>query len=106
MGRSMRDWFSTFTRLAGDVRTTGWTCAVGIPEIVGAILNESDKIFQCSAILNGEYGFSDVSMGVPVRLGRSGVREIVELSLTKAQSDGLKEAAKSIQSLAAGLSGR
>jgi len=106
LGQSMRDWFSTFARLSGDARTSGWTCAMGIPRIVEAVLTGSGEIFNCSAVLNGQYGLADVSVGVPVRLGRDGVKEVVELSLTAAQDAALKAAAKKIRGLASRLTGR
>ncbi len=62
-------------------RTAGWTCAVGLLGLVRAIRDESDVIFPCSVVLDGEYGQTGLSMGVPVVLGRSGVREIKLLQL-------------------------
>ena len=54
-----------------------------------------------STCLSGEYGFSDVSIGVPVVLGKSGVEKIVELEL----SDESKEKfAKSVEAVKAGIS--
>ena len=62
-------------------RTAGWTCAVGIAQILRAIVNDTDEVFPCSIVLDGEYGQSNISVSVPVRLGRNGVREIQVLSL-------------------------
>ena len=64
-------------------RTSGWTSAVGMTAILEAIVHETDEVFACSAVLEGEYGERGVSMGVPVRLGRAGVREIVELPMAQ-----------------------
>ena len=75
-------YFRTFQALDAK-RTSGWTSAVGMAAMLEAIVNETDEIFACSAVLQGEYGEQDVSMGVPVRLGRMGIREIVELPLAK-----------------------
>ena len=62
-------------------RTAGWTCAVGLVSLVRAIHDESDQVFPCSVVLDGEYGRAGLSMGVPVVLGRRGVREIKQWKL-------------------------
>jgi len=62
-------------------RTAGWTCAVGLAQVVAAIAGDTGEIFPASVILEGEYGLTGLSMGVPVRLGRGGVREILEWDL-------------------------
>ncbi|MEM3816118.1 MAG: malate dehydrogenase [Candidatus Bathyarchaeia archaeon] len=49
--------------------------------IIEAILRDERKTYICSAILNGEYGLTGVSIGVPVILGRGGVEKIVEWDL-------------------------
>ncbi len=51
----------------------------------------------------GEYGISDVYVGVPVRLGRAGVEEIVELDLYDAELDALRDAAEGIRAKCADL---
>ena len=62
-------------------RTAGWTCAVGLASIVRAIRDNTGEIFPCSLVLEGEYGLRNLSMGVPARLGRGGVIEILEWNL-------------------------
>lgn len=52
-----------------------------IAHMVEAILNDSKAIVSCSTVLNGEYGHSDVSVGVPLVLGANGVEEIIEMKL-------------------------
>jgi len=63
-------------------RTTGWTCAIGLATLTRAVVNDTGELLSGSAILDGEYGLSGLSMGVPLRLGKGGIREIVELELT------------------------
>ena len=63
-------------------RTAGWTCAVGIAEYVHAIVHGTDALLPCSPVLDGEYGQHQMSMTVPAILGRTGISEILELSLT------------------------
>ena len=62
-------------------RTTGWTCAIGLATLTRAVLNDTGELLSGSAILDGEYGLSGLSMGVPMRLGKGGIQEIVELEL-------------------------
>jgi malate dehydrogenase len=47
-----------------------------------AILTGRNRVMSVSTFLNGEYGFSDVSIGVPVVLGKAGVEKIIELELS------------------------
>lgn len=82
-------------------RTSGWTCAVGLTTIARAIIEESDDVFPCSVVMKGEYGMHDFSMGVPVKLGRNGVKEILEYSLTPDEEEGLKNSVEKLKSDAA-----
>lgn len=78
-------------------RTSGWTSAVGITTVLEAIVCEQEVAVPCSAILTGEYGLRDVSLGVPVYLGRDGVRRILELPLDAQEQARLAEAAEAIK---------
>jgi len=71
-------------------RTAGWTCAVGAVAIMRAILQNTGDVFPCSVVLDGEYGQKDLSMSVPVVLGKEGVREILEWELAADEREGLK----------------
>jgi malate dehydrogenase len=62
-------------------RTAGWTCAIGVASLIRAIRDDSGDVFPCSIVLDGEYGQKNVSMSVPVKLGRAGAREIQEWTL-------------------------
>lgn len=75
-------------------RTAGWTCAVGMAALLRAIRDDTGEIFPCSVILDGEYGLKGLSMSVPVRLGREGVREILEWELAPDERDGLDRTAR------------
>lgn len=55
--------------------------AASVVQMVESILLDKKRILPCSAKLNGEYGISDVYIGVPVKLGKNGVEQIVELKL-------------------------
>lgn len=71
-------------------RTAGWTCAIGLADIVEAIVNDTGQMFPVSIILDGEYGQHDLSMSVPAIIGRQGVRQILEWDLAPDELDGLK----------------
>lgn len=49
--------------------------------MVEAILTNQKRVYPCSVLLNGEYGYNDVAIGVPVILGKNGVERIIELNL-------------------------
>ncbi len=101
---SIRSWFATYQGLNSG-RTSGWTSAVGIATVVGAIVGGGSEILPGSAVLHGEYGVTGVSLGVPVRLGSRGVEEVVELPLTPAQSSAFRAAAGKVGSLLDGVMG-
>ncbi len=73
--------------------------ASSIVQMVKSILLDEKKLLYASVYLDGEYGFKDVFMGVPVVLGRGGVERIVELDLNDEERSRLKEAYTSIKSL-------
>jgi malate dehydrogenase len=56
--------------------------AAAIAVMVDAVCNDRRRILPCVAVLDGEYGERDLSIGVPVVLGRRGVERIIELPLT------------------------
>jgi malate dehydrogenase len=72
---------------------TEWGPARGIAHAVDAILNDTGEVLPCSVPLDGEYGHSDVGLGVPARLGSNGVEEIIEWDLDEVETEQLGEAA-------------
>jgi malate dehydrogenase len=71
--------------------------------MVEAVLNDSDAVMPVCAWVAGEYGISDVYLGVPARLGRGGVTEVVELSLTEPELADLRAAADAVRAKQADL---
>ena len=61
-----------------------------------AIIKNENKTLCASAYLNGEYGEKDLYIGVPVRLGSSGIKEIIQIDLTNDEKTAFKKSAKSI----------
>jgi len=76
--------------------STTYAPAAVIAIMTDAILRGRNRVMGVSACLEGEYGFSDVSVGVPVILGRKGVEKILELKLT---AQARKRLAKSISTI-------
>ncbi|MHB8744424.1 MAG: malate dehydrogenase, partial [Sulfuricaulis sp.] len=54
-------------------------------------------ILPAAAVLDGEYGLSDICMGVPVVFGEHGVEKVIELPLTPAEADEFRRSAKTVQ---------
>jgi malate dehydrogenase len=72
---------------------TEWGPARGVAHVVDAIANDTGEVLPCSVPLDGEYGHSDVGLGVPVRLGANGVEEVIEWDLDEFETGQLQEAA-------------
>jgi malate dehydrogenase len=64
-----------------------------------AILKDKKKILPCAAYLQGEYGFNDLFIGVPVKLGAGGVEEIIEITLTDDEKRALEKSAAAVAEL-------
>lgn len=94
----IQNWFSNYQALQSG-RTSGWTSALGVAHLVEAMVKQTGEILPCSAILEGEYGISNVSVGVPVILGPKGIEQIVELPLTAEERQGLRDAARKVSDI-------
>jgi len=68
-------------------------------EMVDAVLKDKKKILPCAAYLQGEYGMSGVYLGVPVKLGRRGVEEIVQIELKDDEKAALEKSANAVREL-------
>lgn len=68
-------------------------------EMVEAILKDKKKVMPCSVFLQGEYGVRDLFMGVPVKLGKEGIEQIIEVKLTEDESAALKRSADAVREL-------
>jgi malate dehydrogenase len=65
--------------------------------MVEAILNDSNTVVSCSVLLNGEYGYSDVTVGVPVVLGRNGIKQVIQMTLSTKTKEKFQTSVESIQ---------
>ena len=65
--------------------------------MVKSIVNNSDEIFPVCAWLEGQYGIDEVYLGVPAKLGKDGVTEVVEFELTEPEKNGLIDASNAVK---------
>ena len=77
--------------------------SAAIAQMVNAIAGDTKQVLPVCAWCTGQYGISDVYVGVPARLGRAGVEEIVELDLGEEELQALREAAEGIRAKCADL---
>ena len=73
--------------------------SASVVEMVDAVLRDKKKILPCAAFLQGEYGMNDVYLGVPVKLGRAGVEEIVQIRLQDDEKAALAKSAEAVREL-------
>ena len=73
--------------------------AAGIARMAEAIILDKKEVLPCAALLDGEYGIKDSVIGVPVRLGKDGIEEIVELELSAGEKQELYDSAEGIKQL-------
>jgi malate dehydrogenase len=69
------------------------------------VATDEGAVMPVCAWVSGQYGISDVYLGVPARLGKGGVTEVVELDLTDAEVANLREAAEAVRSKQADVDG-
>ncbi len=68
-------------------------------EMSESILKDKKKILPCAAYLEGEYGINDLFIGVPVKLGATGIEEIIQIDLTEEENTALKKSADAVLEL-------
>jgi malate dehydrogenase len=73
--------------------------AAAAVEMAEAILKDRKKILPCAVYLQGEYDIQNLFVGVPVKLGKGGVEEIMPLRLTEGEMSALKKSAQSVREL-------
>lgn len=79
--------------------TSAWYApGAAAAEMVEAIVKDSGRVLPCAAWLNGEYGLNELFIGVPVRLGRNGVEEIIEVDLHGDEKKLMDDSAEHVRS--------
>jgi malate dehydrogenase len=113
-GRPIDEWVSPETLDALIKRTRGggaeivnllktgsayYAPAASVVEMVEAITKDQKKILPCAALCEGEYGFHDLVLGVPVKLGSNGVEAIIEYALTPEEKTALETSSQAVREL-------
>jgi malate dehydrogenase len=73
--------------------------AASVVDMIEAILRDKKKVLPCTAYLEGEYGVKGLYVGVPVKLGRRGIEQIVQVTLTPDESAALQRSAAAVREL-------
>lgn len=80
--------------------TSAWYApGAAAAQMVAAILRDENRILPVCARLNGEYGMNDVFLGVPVKLGKGGIKEIIELNLSDDEMKEMETSASHVRSV-------
>lgn len=80
--------------------TSAWYApGAAAAQMVESIVKNENRIFPCCALLNGQYGLKDIYLGVPVKLGKNGIEQIIELKLNKEETELLNTSAKAVRSV-------
>jgi malate dehydrogenase len=66
-------------------------------DVIRSIIKNDELVISASIVLNGEYGEKDVSMGIPVKINKNGVKEIIKIKLNESESKLLKISAQTIR---------
>ncbi len=78
--------------------TSAWYApGAAAAQMVESILKDENRIFPCCVKLEGEYGQKDIFLGVPVKLGRSGIKQVIELKLNDDEMALLNESAAHVR---------
>lgn len=86
---------ATLTKLLG---TSAWYApGAAVSVIVHAIACDQKKMIPCSVLLDGEYGQSDICLGVPCIIGANGIEQIVDISLTDGEKEKFSTAANAVR---------
>lgn len=93
---------ATLTKLLG---TSAWYApGASVAYLVDSILNDQKRIIPCSVMLDGEYGQSDICIGVPTIIGKSGWENIVDLELNEEEQNKFNQSANAVRNMNGALS--
>lgn len=92
---------ATLTKLLG---TSAWYApGAASAMMVAAIVHDQKRIFPCSALVDGEYGESDICIGVPCLIGRNGIEKIVDIKLNDEEKELFAKSADAVRKTNAAL---
>jgi malate dehydrogenase len=73
--------------------------SAAVVEMVDSILHDQKRVLPCAALCQGEYGIDGLFVGVPVKLGKDGVEEIIEIELSESEQADLQSSADAVREL-------
>jgi malate dehydrogenase len=86
------------TEIVNLLGTSAWYApGVAAAQMVEAIVKDQKRIFPCCAWLQGQYGLKDIYLGVPVKLGRKGIEQVIELKLNAEELQLVHSSAKAVR---------
>jgi len=90
--------------LTGLLGTSAWYApGASVAYLVDSILNNQKKMIACSVMLDGEYGQSDICIGVPCIIGKNGIEEIVNINLNDSEKALFAKSAEAVRNMNADL---
>lgn len=85
--------------IVGLMGTSAWYApGAAAAQMVEAIMLDQNRIFPCAVKPNGEYGIKDLFIGLPVKLGHGGIKEIIEVDLDQKEQDLLDDSVSAVRS--------
>jgi len=94
---------ATLTRLLGT--STWYAPGSSVAYLVKSILSDSKELLPCSVMLNGEYNFEDLCIGVPCIIGANGLEEIIEINLNDINKEKFQKSVEAVKSTNLALKG-
>ena len=86
--------------LTGLLGTSAWYApGASVAYLVDSILNNQNKMIACSVLLEGEYGQTDICLGVPCIIGKNGIEEIVDVKLNDAEKATFAKSAEAVRAM-------
>lgn len=77
--------------------------SASVLEMIESIVKDKKKILPCAVYLKGEYGIQGLYVGVPVKLGKKGIEQVIEIKLTEEEKQQLRKSADAVQELVTSL---
>jgi len=86
--------------LTGLLGTSAWYApGASVAYLVDSILNNQKKMIACSVMLDGEYGQSDICIGVPCIIGKNGVEQILDIKLSDSEKEAFAKSADAVRNM-------
>ena len=94
---------ATLTKLLG---TSAWYApGASVSYLVNAIVNNTKEVLPCSVLLEGEYGVEDLCIGVPVKIGKNGFEEVIQLDLNNKDLEMFQNSVSAVKETNSALDG-